>query len=192
MKVHLFVLLMASAMSGLVSAQSAIYDIEPSHTYPSFEADHMGLSLWRGKFNKTAGKIVIDKTSGTGTVDITIDPASVDFGHEQMNSVAKGPELFDIAKYPQAIYKGKITGFDKGVPSRVVGDLTLHGVTKPVILTIKQFKCKEHPILKREVCGADALTIFNRDEFGIDAGKAYGFNMEVTLRIQIEAIKTAE
>jgi len=138
MKAYLFVLLIAPAMSGMVSAQSVTYEIEPSHTYPSFEADHMGISVWRGKFNKTAGKIVMDKAAGTGTVEITIDPASVDFGHEQMNTVAKGPELFDIAKYPQASYKGKMTGFDQGVPSRVVGDLTLHGVTKPVLLTINQ------------------------------------------------------
>jgi polyisoprenoid-binding protein YceI len=71
----------------------------------------------------------------------------------------------------------------------VVGDLTLHGVTKPVVLKINLFKCIPHPILKRELCGADASGTFNRDDFGLDVGKPYGFKMDVALRIQMEAIE---
>ena len=98
--------------------------------------------------------------------------------------------MFDVAKYPQAIYKGKLDGFANGVPSRVVGNLTLHGATRPVVLQINSFKCIPHPMFKREVCGADALAVLNREEFGMDAGKPYGFSMDVTLHIQVEAIAT--
>jgi polyisoprenoid-binding protein YceI len=181
---------MTLAIGSLASAAPITYNIDPDHTYPSFEADHMGLSIWRGKFNKTAGKVTLDKVAGQGTVDVTVDPASIDFGHKKLNSVAQGPELFDVAQYPQATYKGKLEGFVDGVPSRVVGDLTLHGVTRPVVLTINSFKCMPHPLLKREVCGADALGSLNREQFGIDSGKSYGFRMDVTLRIQVEAIRT--
>ena len=71
----------------------------------------------------------------------------------------------------------------------VVGELTLHGVTRPVVLKINTLKCIPHPVFKRELCGADALGTFSRDDFGLDAGKDYGFNMDVTLRIQVEALQ---
>lgn len=176
--------------SAAAAAAPMNYQIDPEHTYPSFEADHMGISMWRGKFNKTTGKMTLDKAAGQGAVDVIVDLKSVDFGHEQMNNQAMGPDFFDVKNYPEARYQGKLTDFANEVPSRVVGDLTLHGVTKPVVLTINLFKCIPHPILKRELCGADATATFNRDEFGLDAGKPYGFKMDVTLRIQMEAVQT--
>ena len=100
-----------------------------------------------------------------------------------------GPEFFDTAKYPKATYKGKLEGFKAGGNPKVTGELTLHGVTKPVALKVNGFKCMDHPMLKRDYCGADALATFERDQFGLNAGKDYHFNMEVTLRIQVEAIK---
>jgi polyisoprenoid-binding protein YceI len=179
------------AMCGIASAAPATYKIDPDHTYPSFEADHLGgLSVWRGKFNKTAGTVTMDKAAGKGSVDVTVDMASADFGLGKLNQQAMTPELFDTAKYPQASYRGKLEGFVHGAPSRVVGDLTVHGVTKPLTLKILSFKCMPHPMLKREVCGADALATFKRDAFGMATGKDYGFKMDVTLRIQVEAIKT--
>jgi len=95
-----------------------------------------------------------------------------------------------VKKYPKATYKGKFDGAAAGVPTQVLGDLTLHGVTKPVVLKINSLKCVPHPMLKREMCGADAIATFNRDEFGLVAGKDYGFKMDVTLRIQVEALAT--
>lgn len=183
------------AAAGLVAAACAAaapitYRIDPEHTYPSFEADHMGLSIWRGKFNKSSGVVVLDKAAGEGSLEVAIAADSIDFGNERMNEVAKGTDLFDVDKYPQASYVGKLEGFGGGVPTRVAGELTLHGVTRPVPLTITAFKCAPHPFLRiREVCGADATGSFRRDEFGIDAGKLFGFNMNVTLRIQVEAIE---
>ncbi len=181
--------LAAVAMGNTAFAVPVTYNLDPTHTFPSFEADHMGVSVWRGKFNKTEGKVVFDKASGSGTLDVTIDVNSIDFGLDIMNSKAKSNELFDASKFPTATYKGKLDGFTNGIPSRVVGDLTLHGVTKPVVLNINSFKCIPHPMVKRELCGADVLTTIKRDEFGIDAGKAYGFKMDVTLRIQVEAVQ---
>jgi polyisoprenoid-binding protein YceI len=189
MKLLLLALLGVAACCA-VTAAPTIYNIDSTHTYPSFEADHMGgLSVWRGKFDKTSGKVVFDKAASAGTVDVTVDTSSVDFGLDKMNEKAKSSELFDVAKYPQALYKGKLDGFISGVPHKVVGELTLHGVTKPLTLAIASFKCMPHPMLKREVCGADATATFNRADFGIDAGKAYGFKMDVNLRIQIEAVQ---
>lgn len=181
-------LAMLVAASGQAMAAPVSYEIDPMHTYPSFEADHMGISYWRGKFNKTSGTLILDKEGATGSVDVKIDIASVDFGLDAMTEQAVSPEFFDSAKYPQATYKGKLVDFVDGAPTRVVGDLTLHGVTRPVELKINGFKCIPHPMFKRDLCGADASAVFKRDEFGLSAGKEYGFSMDVNLRIQMEAV----
>jgi polyisoprenoid-binding protein YceI len=180
----------ALALAGTAAhAASATYTIDPAHTYPSFEADHFGgLSVWRGKFDRTSGKVTLDKAAGTGTVDITVDMNSVNFGLDKMDEAARGPELFETAKYPTATYKGKLAGFVDGKPTKVIGELTLHGVTRPLELAIHSFKCIPHPLLKRELCGADAGATFQRDAFGMSGGKDYGFKMDVALRIQVEAV----
>jgi polyisoprenoid-binding protein YceI len=186
-------LLAGLSLSLGASAATVTYKLDPDHSYPSFEADHFGgLSVWRGKFNHSRGTVTLDKTAGTGTVSVTVDMKSADFGQDQLNKGAQGKELFETAKYPQAIYNGRLAGFVDGKPTRVDGTLSLHGVTRPLQLKINSFKCMPHPMLKREVCGADALATFRRDTFGMDAGKDYGFSMNVTLRIQVEAIAVAD
>jgi len=179
------------ALLSLASANAAEvkYQLDPDHTYPSFEADHLGgLSVWRGKFNHSRGTVTLDKAGGSGTVNVVVDMKSADFGQDQLNEKAQGKELFESDKYPTATYQGKLVNFVNGAPTEVVGHLTLHGVTRPLTLKIRSFKCMPHPLLKRELCGADALATFQRDAFGMDAGKDYGFDMTVTLRIQVEAI----
>ena len=175
---------------GAVSAAPVNYTIDPEHTYPSFEADHMGLSIWRGKFNKTTGKVTMDKVAGTGTVEVAIETASIDFGHAKVSEYVAGPDQLDAAKYPMITYKGKLGRFVNGAPTTLTGELTLHGVTKPVALKINSFKCIPHPLFKRELCGADAFATFNRSDFGLDYGEKYGFKPDVTLRIQVEALRT--
>ena len=172
------------------SAQSApvTYNVDPMHTYPSFEADHMGISTWRGKFDKTTGSITMDREAGTGTVDIVVDMKSGDFGLDALNKMARTKELFDSAKYPKAVFKGTLEGFTDGAPTRAVGTLEMHGHANPVTLEIRKFKCIPHPMFKREACGADVYATIDREQFGMDAGKPYGFSMAVDLRIQVEAI----
>lgn len=187
-RIALFVI--ASAVCGGAVGAPTTYALDPNHTYPSFEADHMGISNWRGKFNRTTGHVTLDRGAETGTVEVTVDLGSVDFGHEEMNEHAVSAEFFDVARYPEATYRGRLEGFVDGAPTRVVGELDLHGVTQPVTLEIESFKCIEHPMLKREVCGADLYGTFDREPFDLTAGKAFGFSMEVTLRIQAEAVQT--
>jgi polyisoprenoid-binding protein YceI len=171
------------------SAAPVTYEFDPMHTYPSFEGDHMGgLSVWRGKMTRTTGSVTLDRAAGTGSVEVLIDANSIDFGLPAMHDHAIAPDFLDTAKYPQITYKGKLAGFTDGKPSRVEGELTLHGVTKPVVLQIQSFKCIQHPMYKREVCGADAIGTFKRDEFGLAMGKDWGFGMDVTVRVQVEAL----
>ena len=170
-------------------AASDNYTIDPAHTYPSLEFSHMGLSVWRGKFNKTSGKISIDRAARTGTVEVAIDPASINFGLAAMDEKARSDDFFDVAKFPAASYRGKIR-FEGDKPGSVDGEVTIRSVARPVKLTITLFNCMPHPMLKKEVCGADAEGELNWSEYGMkmsqygkgDAGKVH-------LRIQVEAIK---
>ncbi|MBI3561332.1 MAG: polyisoprenoid-binding protein [Gammaproteobacteria bacterium] len=176
---------MGTALPALAIADH--YTIDPEHTYPSLEFSHMGLSIWRGKFDKTTGKIVLDRAAKTGSVEIHIDTASIDFGHQKMKEHAISADWLNVAKFPTMVYQGAIK-FNGDVPSAVDGQLTLRGVTKPVNLKINSFKCMPHPLFKKEVCGADAEGDLNRADFGMtlysegEAGKIH-------LRIQVEALK---
>ena len=183
--------LIASVTSTLlfVSAPSFAqsFKIDASHTYPSFEADHKGLSLWRGKFNQTSGSIVLDRAAKKGTLDITIEANSIDFGHDDMNKHATSKDIFNVAQFPKITYKGTAIQFDGDKPVSVDGELTLLGVTKPVKLTINKFKCIQNAVKKVETCGADASAEFKRTDFGLSVGIEWGFAPEVKLAIQVEA-----
>jgi polyisoprenoid-binding protein YceI len=181
---------LAAALSFNAMAAAETYQLDPTHTSPSFEADHFGgLSIWRGKFKKASGTVVLDRAAKTGTVDATIDLSSVGIGNDKLNEELVGDKFFDTAKYPTAVYKGTQIRFEGDKPVEVIGTLTMHGITKPVNLKIESFKCIQHPMLKREVCGTESTATFNRDDFGIDFGKAYGFNMKTTLNIQAEGVR---
>lgn len=170
-----------------ILASAANYTIDSDHTYPSLEMSHMGLSIWRGKFNKTTGKVTLDRAAKTGSADILIETASIDFGHDKMNEHAIAEDWLNAQKYPTMTYKGTLK-FKGDIPESMDGQLTMRGITKPVKLKINSFKCMEHPMLKREVCGADAEGVLNRADFGMakysegEAGKIY-------MRIQVEALR---
>jgi polyisoprenoid-binding protein YceI len=111
----------------------------------------------------------------------------VNTGSAGLDKHLKSAEFFDVAKYPRATYKGKFTKFADGKPSEVSGELDLHGVKKPLTLTIDSFKCMPHPMKnKKEFCGANVTGKFNREDFGISYGKSLGFSMDVKLAIQVE------
>ena len=187
-QIGVFLLLLGTA--GYLSAELETFDIDPTHTYPTFEADHMGgLSVWRGKINSSMGVIKFDGEAQSGSVDIVMDMNTIDFGLDEMNEHAMSDDMFDVENYPTARYAGDLV-FENGEPREVAGKLTLHGVTKPVSLKINSFKCMFHPMKLKKACGADAEGNLKRDEFGVDYAKAFGFNMDVKLRISVEGFKS--
>jgi polyisoprenoid-binding protein YceI len=187
MKLKLIVASLLTVCAASAFAQT--YNIDPGHTYPNFEADHMGISVFRGKFTKTGGKIMLDRTAKTGSMNIAIDASSLDFGNAKLNDHAKGKDMFNVEKFPDITYASKSIKFDGDRPVSVEGEMTMLGVTRPVTLTINKFKCIEHPMLKREVCGADASGEFKRTDFGLNYGVPR-FAPEVKLAIQVEAVKS--
>lgn len=197
MRLLMLALLLLTAVTA--TATPVHYTLDPDHTYPSFEADHMGLSIWRGKFDRSTGTATLDTAGKTGSMDVTVDIASINFGNPAVSKAMLGATApmcqtqcgtFFAEKYPTAHYRGKLTDFVDGAPTRAVGTLTLRGISRPLALTIDAFKCVPDFMLKPRLrCGADALGTFQRDEFGLDGGKSYGMDMKVTLRIQVEALQ---
>ncbi len=177
-------------LSSIAFAELKTYKIKPSHTYPSFEADHQGgLSLWRGKINSSMGTILLDKAAETGSIDATMDMTTIDFGHEGMNASAREIILF-TDDYPTAKYTGTLTKFQDGKPTLIEGEMTLMGTTKPLNLTINTFLCRPNTrsnVPGAEVCGADASADFDRSEWGINYALDGGFFPNVKLRITVEA-----
>lgn len=182
-------LVLSLAASAAAVAAPVTYEVDARHTHPAFEADHFGgVSVWRGVFTASGGTIVLDREAKTGTVDVTIDTSTVLTGVPDLDKHLKSADFLDVEKFPTAKYQGKLTGFKDGAPTEVQGELTLHGVTRPVKLDIKSFKCKAHPMKPgQELCGADAHGNIDREEFGIVWGKNFGFDMKVNLAIQVEA-----
>jgi polyisoprenoid-binding protein YceI len=132
---QLFISTLLALTSATASAQ--VYNIDPGHTFPSFEADHMGLSFWRGKFTKSSGQVVLDRDSKTGgSIEIVIDASTVDFGHTKMNEKARGEEMFNVAKFPNVTYRSTALRFEGDRLVGVDGEITLLGITKPLSLNV--------------------------------------------------------
>lgn len=178
-------LLLAAALPATALADN--YTLDKDHTQPSFEFSHMGISVWRGKFTQTSGRVVMDRAARTGSVNVLVGTRSIDFGHRVMNQVAIGEDWLNAEWHPTMAYQGNLR-FEGDVPAAVEGNLTLLGVSRPLTLRIKSFKCIPHPVFKREVCGADAEGEFNRADFGM---KQYseGEAGRIQLKIQVEALK---
>ena len=182
--------LVLAGLSTIALASPETYMLDPMHTYPSFEADRFGgISIFRGKFRKSKGTVTIDREARTGSLAATIDLASVDSGLEALDGDLRSANFFDVTKFPTAVYNGTEIRFDGDVPVEVIGTLTMHGVTRPLNLNIESFKCFQSPMLKRQVCGTESTATFDRSDFGMSAGKDYGFRMQTVLHIQAEGVK---
>jgi polyisoprenoid-binding protein YceI len=181
-------LVLASAVAAPAFAAPETFVVDGTHTFPRFSYSHFGFSTQLSHFNKTTGKIVLDKAAKTATVDIEIDTKSVDTGYATFNEHIQGEDFLDTAKYPTATFKSTKVVFEGDKPVAIEGLLTLKGITKPVTLTVSSFKAMPHPMMKKDAIGANAWTVVKRSEF--NAGK-YAPNVgdEVRIDIAIEAIK---
>ena len=181
-------LILASAVAAPALAAPETFVVDGTHTFPRFSYSHFGFSTQLSHFNKTTGKVVLDKAAKTATVDIEIDTKSVDTGYATFNEHIQGEDFLDTAKYPTATFKSSKVVFEGDKPIAIEGLLTLKGVTKPVTLTASSYKAMPHPMMKKDAIGANAWTVVKRSEF--NAGK-YAPNVgdEVRIDIAIEAIK---
>jgi len=179
---------LAASFAAPTLAAPETYLIDGNHTFPSFSYSHLGYSIQMSRFNKTTGKVTLDKAAKTGSVDVAIDMKSVDTGSATFNEHIQGEDFLDTAKYPTATFKSTGVKFEGDKPVAVDGNLTIKGVTRPVTLKVTSFLNMPHPMMKKDALGANATTVIKRSEF--NAGK-YAPNVgdDVTLTIAIEAFK---
>lgn len=179
--------LLPALLAGLaLSAHAADYSIDPTHTYASFEIDHIGFSTQRGQFNRTSGTLQLDTEAHTGSIDIHIEAASLDTGYEPRDVILRGEKWFNVPSFPDVLFRSQNFIFDGDKPIAVEGTLTLLGEAKPMRLEISRFKCGFNLAARKRGCGADAQGVLRRSEFGMQQGLPF-IGDEVRLRIQVEA-----
>jgi polyisoprenoid-binding protein YceI len=177
-----------AACSSTALAVPETYIIDGTHTLPRFSYSHFGYSTQLSRFDKTSGKIVLDRQAKTGSVEVTIDTLSVNTGYPLFNEHIQGEDFLHTAKYPTATFTSNKLTFEGENLVAVDGTLTLKGISKPLTLTVTSFQCMPHPILKKDACGANATTVVKRTDFNM--GK-YAPNVgdDVTITIPVEAVK---
>ena len=179
---------LVATFSTAALAAPETYMIDGTHTLPRFSYSHFGYSTQLSRFDKTSGKIVLDRQAKTGSVEVTVDTTSVDTGYPLFNEHIQGEDFLDTAKYPTATFISNKLKFEGENLVAVDGTLTLKGISKPVKLTVTSFQCMPHPMLKKDACGANATTVIKRTDFNM--GKyAPHVGDDVTITIPVEAVK---
>ena len=175
--------------TGAAHAEMATYAIDPSHTFATFEISHFGASVNRGRFDKKEGTVQFDRAGKSGKVDVSFDTGSINSGTPAFDKHLKSADMFNAEKHPTMRFVSNKFVFDGDKVSAVEGQLTLLGKTHPLTLKANQFTCYQSPMLKREVCGGDFEGTVDRTAFGMDYGVQYGFDKNVKVIVQIEAVK---
>ncbi|MEO6292360.1 MAG: YceI family protein [Burkholderiaceae bacterium] len=179
----------AAVLLSSAPAQAATYEIDPFHTFATFEITHFATSTTRGRFDKKEGTLQFDRVAKTGKIDITIYTDSINTGIPVFDKFLTGFSMFDSASFPTARFVADKFNFDGEKLIDVSGSFTLLGKTNPVTLKATNFNCYSHPLLRREVCGGDFETTIDRSQYGMNYGLIFGFSKEVRLLVQVEAIK---
>lgn len=170
---------------GAAQAAPETYLVDEEHTFAYYEIDHVGFSTSRGRFDKTTGRIVLDRAARTGSVEIAIDVGSLSTGVPELDKILKGEGFFEADKHPRITFRSSRMRFEGDQLVAVDGDLTIRDVTRPVTLSVARFRCAVHPTYRRETCGADATAQVKRLEFGVSRFPKLLAD-EVKLVIQVE------
>ncbi|MCP4388236.1 MAG: polyisoprenoid-binding protein [Gammaproteobacteria bacterium] len=167
---------------------AASYTVDPGHTYVSFSINHLGFSTMRGKFDKQSGSLDYDPASKKASVTIEIDAASIDTGHVKRDQHLSSPDFLNAVEHPTITFKSTKAGWSGDKLSSVSGNLTILGVSKPVMLKVNSIVCGEHPFNKKQVCGFDATGSIKRSDFGVNYGLP-AIGEVLNLQIELEAFK---
>jgi len=169
------------------AAQVQTWNIDPAHTAAQFSVRHMGISTVRGAFTKVSGSIQYDPSDpAKTTIEATIDANSVDTRVEKRDNDLRSPDFFDVAKYPALTFKSKRVETAGSGKMKVVGDLTIHGVTKEVVLDVDGPTAPIKDPRGNLHMGASATTTVNRKDFGVNgAGAAVGDDVPITIDMEL-------
>ena len=174
-------------------ALSGRYTIDPYHTQPTVEWDHFGISRIMGRFDRTRGTLDLDVARRKAKVNVEIDAASLSTGVPLLDQRLKSAAFFNVAKYPKITFRAEDFRFAGDALQSVSGDLTIHGVTRKVVLTASNAHCVTHrnPTMSLPACGANLETRLNRSDYGVGLFTPLVAD-RVTIRIGVEAILGSE
>ena len=187
MKKLLITSLFSAVVAGQAFAAPQTYQIDSNHTFPSFSYTHMGLSTQQLRLDNTTGTVVYDKEAKTAEIDVTLDMAAVNTGSADFNKHINAADLFDTEKFPTATFKSTKVTFEGDAPKTIEGDLTIKGITKPVVLEVTHFLNAENGMFKKDAIGANAIGTILRSDYGVDLF-APAVSDEVSLSISLEAL----
>ena len=185
---RLIVLAIAATISTAAVAAPETYIIDSNHSMPRFSYSHFGYSTQLSRFDKTSGKIILDKEAKQGSINVTIQTTSVNTGFALFNEHIQAEDFFDTAKFPTATFSSNKLNFKGDKLASVDGTLTIKGISKPVTFALTSFMCMPHPMAKKEACGANATAVVKRSDFNMAKHVPY-VSDEVTIDMPIEAIK---
>ena len=176
-------------MTASAAAQAGTWQIDPNHTAAQFAVRHLGVSTVRGAFTKVSGSATYDPSDPTKTsLEATIDANSVDTRVEMRDNDLRSPRFFDVQKYPTITFHSKQTKVAGPGKLLITGDLTIHGVTKEVVLDVDGPATPiKDPMGKGQRMGASATTKVNRQDFGVSALPGV-IGDEITITIDTELI----
>lgn len=180
-----------AAVAIAAAASTSTWNLDASHSQASFTVKHMMVANVRGEFRKLEGVLTLDDKDLTkSNVDVTIDAASIDTRDEKRDAHLKSPDFFDVANTPKITFKS--TKIEKsGDGYKVAGNLTLHGVTKPVVLDVEGPTAPVKSPWGTESIGISGTTQINRKDFGLVWNKplevAGGVLVSDTVKISIDA-----
>lgn len=178
----------ALAPPGSALAQEQVYVIDPTHTFPMYAIEHFGVSLQYGRFDRTEGRIVLDPAAGTGSVEITIQAASVSSGEPSLDRMLRSDAFFDAARFPTLVYRASRVRYADGQPVGLDGELTMRGIARPLTLEVSRFRCTVHPLAGGKRCGALARGTLRRSDYELGRFKPPLLGEEVELTITVEAV----
>lgn len=169
-------------------AESASYEIDPTHTFATFETSHFDTSTIRGRFSGIAGRIDFDPETrdGKAMIDLKIDSLST--GIDSFDRLLMGSAALDAERHPTARFESSQFVAAAGRLERIDGTLTLLGVAKPASIQATRFNCYKS-MFGKNVCGGDFILEFDRSAHGVNFGLNWGFSKNIRVVIQIEAAK---
>jgi polyisoprenoid-binding protein YceI len=192
---RLSVLVAAALLPVAAVAAPETYTLDPTHTIPYFSVQHFGMSTVRGHFERTSGKVVLDRAAKTGSIEVKIPTATITTGDSKRTDGARSrdehlrnADFFNSAEFPDMVFKSTKLNFDGDKVASIDGNLTLVGVTKPVSLKVTHFNCGQNPMSKKDMCGADLEGSIKRSDFGIKYAVP-AVSDEVKLFIAVEGYK---
>jgi|SRR5579862_3108594 len=183
-------LALAVTAAAQAAAPSGNWQIDPNHTGAGFSVRHLGVSTVRGAFSKVTGSAQYDPADPSKTsLNATIDASTVDTGVEMRNNDLRSPHFFDVAKYPTITFHSKSTKVAAPGKLMITGDLTMHGVTKEVVLDVDGPTAPiKDPMGKGQRMGASATTKVIRQDFGI-TGAPGVVGDEISITIDVELVQ---